>query len=850
MLAVQVVLGLTLLLIAINTPRRPTLVSRGSAVDDQYTASLIRRLTFAWVSPILRHARSTVTSLNFEELPALHHAIRASSLHTFFKSLGVQKALWKTIYSCHKWDILGHYVLAVLHSGAQAASQLVLYRLLQCLEQRSRMNSTDKNTWLWAAALGFSILFAAWLETQILWIVNTRIVICMRTELTTLIYVKVLAKKNVRDSPTPEQAHDSTRPKAEYQGTASQDKSRGNGVKTDSCTKQSASVRASEESNYDTVNLVALDTRRVTDFMGASFLIPASISKLAVSMAILLQLIGWKSVISGLATLALLNPLNIYSSRLINAAQLHFMRIRDTKMTLINEALQGIRQIKFTAMEGEWLRTLGEKRDEELSVQWYLFILRTVLVGFYQIQPILFSAVSLAVYAILTGSLSPSVAFTTIAIFGQIEGSLAFLPRLIVQMQQAAVSSGRIQKFLEAAEQNSYLSHEQGQDGVALESAYLTWPTDSVASKSTFTLRDINVCFPSGKLSVISGDTGSGKSLLLNALVGETDVLSGSVTLPSQDPNVVNDEWLSQTGVPGSSIAFVSQNGWIENATIKNNILFGLPLCRTRYQQTLFACALTTDLAILPDGDATEVGVGGINLSGGQKWRLSFARALYSRARILVIDDIFSAVDAHVGLHMYNNALTGPLAQNRSRIIATHHVELCLAKAQYLVRLEQGRVTEQRLITRDCQENPDSDTAEADENAANVEESPSRSVVHPKQVLNKFKNCADATFPHREPEVKNAEGVPKKFIEEEKRQVGAVRLQTYTYYLGATGGITMLLAVVFLHLGYTGSIMGRVGFSLFLSLLSLAKNCCSHGGSACGHAIRREQKRFPDRSVF
>lgn len=110
---------------------------------------------------------------------------------------------------------------------------------------------------------------------------------------------------------------------------------------------------------------------------------------------------------------------------------------------------------------------------------------------------------------------------------------------------------------------------------------------------------------------------------------------------------------------------------------------------------------------MLTDGDATEVGVGGINLSGGRKWRLSFARALYSRASILVIDDIFSAVDAHVGLHMYNNALVGPLAKFQTRIIATHHIELCLAKAQYFIQLDRGSVVDQKYIVRNIQEEHD-----------------------------------------------------------------------------------------------------------------------------------------------
>ena len=141
-----------------------------------------------------------------------------------------------------------------------------------------------------------------------------------------------------------------------------------------------------------------------------------------------------------------------------------------------------------------------------------------------------------------------------------------------------------------------------------------------------------------------------------------------------------------------SAIAFVAQICFIENATIKENILFGLPYDAGRYRKVVSACALTKDFEMLTDGDNTDIGANGINLSGGQKWRLSFARALYSRAGILVLDDIFSAVDAHVGRHLYEEALTGDLGKGRTRILVTHHIELCLPSTSYAVVLSEGTV--------------------------------------------------------------------------------------------------------------------------------------------------------------
>jgi len=120
-------------------------------------------------------------------------------------------------------------------------------------------------------------------------------------------------------------------------------------------------------------------------------------------------------------------------------------------------------------------------------------------------------------------------------------------------------------------------------------------------------------------------------------------------------------------------MAYVSQIPWLENFSVKDNILFGLPLDEIRYKNVIDAYSLATDILSFPDGENTEVGSIGINLFGGQRWRLSFARALYSRAGVLVLDNISSAVDAHVGLHILENGLVDDLSHDRTRILVTHH---------------------------------------------------------------------------------------------------------------------------------------------------------------------------------
>ncbi|KAJ1902584.1 hypothetical protein LPJ81_003527, partial [Coemansia sp. IMI 209127] len=220
---------------------------------------------------------------------------------------------------------------------------------------------------------------------------------------------------------------------------------------------------------------------------------------------------------------------------------------------------------------------------------------------------------------------------------------------------------------------------------------------------SRFSLKGIDVKFPLGGLSIIAGPTGSGKSSLLSALVGEMTLVRGHVLLPTIDPNTLaddNDKYrdvieLSNEGLAIRDIAYVAQESWLRNATIRENILFGEAYNKERYEEVLRVCALKPDLRILVAGDMTEIGERGVTLSGGQKQRVSLARAVYSSRRILLIDDCLSAVDAHTAKHILMECLLSKtkLMQGRTRVLVTHHVTMCLPYAQYLVMIHEGRIT-------------------------------------------------------------------------------------------------------------------------------------------------------------
>ncbi|KAF9255339.1 multidrug resistance-associated ABC transporter [Marasmius fiardii PR-910] len=236
--------------------------------------------------------------------------------------------------------------------------------------------------------------------------------------------------------------------------------------------------------------------------------------------------------------------------------------------------------------------------------------------------------------------------------------------------------------------------HNSGAD-TSRASTSETGTVYTTSSQETgFELRDISVMFPEGKLTVVTGPTASGKSALLRAVLGEMTLVSGDLVL-HKDSQLLHDasnETYTQT------ISYASQTPWIRHQTIKENILFGYPYEEKRYRDVVEACALRPDFDVLEDGDETETGAGGVTLSGGQKARVALARAVYARTKYVLLDDPLSAVDSHTSRYLFDNLLCGPLLRGRTVVLVTHHIDLVLPGAHYLVRMVDGRIDTQGTV--------------------------------------------------------------------------------------------------------------------------------------------------------
>ncbi|KAL8891556.1 MAG: hypothetical protein Q9215_001420 [Flavoplaca cf. flavocitrina] len=797
-------------------PRRPCVYINHQAVDKQFSVSILSRWTFAWAHELLSFARKN-NGLDMVHLPRLHLRLRSNYLEKAFNRRKRSNVLWKDLLRVHRLELAGQSLLAISQGVVQFAPQLAMYKLLELLEQRAKGNSLAQEAWGWVFGLGIAIIITAWLETQMLWVVWARMGSLVRSELSALIFSKSTRRKDSKGQQKARtegniEANGATEPVTH--GLANQKQSPlGAPLPQPLDGDEEEEV---EQSRQSVINLVAIDTKRISDFATCHWIFSQTIAKLFASVLFLTKLIGWPSLLAGFGFAALTLPFNIWASRTYSKTQTGLMKARDQKMVMVTEALQGIRQIKFSALESPWEAKIGKQRKEELTMQWRAFAADTALIGIWILGPVMLSAVSLAVFALLHGELSPSIAFTTITIFAQIEMTLAVIPELTSDGLEAWVSLQRVGDYLDAPEKEEYSIPSET---VAFDNASMAWPSDNLEEDpDRFILRDINLEFPANQLSVISGKTGSGKSLLLAAILGEADKIAGIIKVPRASLHRHDHKANKSNWVIKAAVAFVAQIPWIENATIKDNILFGLPFDKERYGKVLSSCALTKDLAMLPDGELTEIGANGINLSGGQRWRVTFARALYSRAGILVLDDIFSAVDAHVGRQLFEEALTGELGRGRTRILVTHHLGVCLSRTAYAVSLNAGTVQYAGLV-KELQDrgilgqfrseqadllSPDPTTLrQTEETLANLGDEGNDLRKTLTTVTDRSVKSDDSGVDTK------GKGQPMKFTEEERREKGSVKFGIWKEYLRSSGGWWFWPPIILFFIFYQLLVLSR-----------------------------------------
>ncbi|KAJ8613210.1 hypothetical protein MRB53_037076 [Persea americana] len=479
------------------------------------------------------------------------------------------------------------------------------------------------------------------------------------------------------------------------------------------------------------INLMSVDTYRIDQVSWAFHMIWTSPVAILITLALLLVNLTY-SALAGFGLLVCAMPVLATAIKSLFSRRQAINKITDQRVSLTQEILSAVRFVKFFGWEGSFLERLSKIRDREINrIQWLLAI-RNAITAVAMSMPIFASMLAFITYALSGHDVSShnggaATVFSSLALFNSLRLPLNLLPMIIGQAVDALSSVGRIQEFLLAEEANDEAVWDNSSEAaVVMANGSFTWeraankdknkdvvdvhkskkqvkedekeakkaakqekkdlkqakktgtitssPSDSASTlveEKPFTINDLNFSVARNELVAVIGGVGSGKSSLLAALAGDMRKTGGGITL-------------------GSTRAFCPQYAWIQNATFRENILFGKEYDPKWYNQVVKACALEADIDMLPYGDATEIGERGITVSGGQKQRLNIARAIYFASEIVLMDDPLSAVDAHVGRHIMDQAICG-LLKNKCRILATHQLWV-LNRVDRIIWMEAGSI--------------------------------------------------------------------------------------------------------------------------------------------------------------
>ncbi|KAJ1795965.1 hypothetical protein LPJ59_004036, partial [Coemansia sp. RSA 2399] len=430
-----------------------------------------------------------------------------------------------------------------------------------------------------------------------------------------------------------------------------------------------------ENTTGNIITLFSVDVQNISGATNTAHMVWSSPFQIILAIYLLYNTLGW-SVLAGVVVMATAIPINSWLSKRMKKLYVAQMNNKEKRISLTEEALSGAKIIKLYAWERPFLQRIQHVRESLELVMLRKFGTAYALGGVSVVViPFLVSFMTFFVYAtydgVSHGPLTAQRIFVSLSLFNLLKGPLTLLPMQISTQIGAAVSLGRIHKLLISDELDSdcitrlasvrkvkpaplsspHDVSEEAAVAVHVKDGKFQW-----SNKGPAILDNINFCVRSNEHLAVVGRVGSGKSSLASALLGDMRREQGEITIHGQ-------------------VAYAPQQPWIMNATLRDNILFGLKYDHEFYNRVVDACALRPDLAMHPAGDMIEIGEKGINLSGGQKARVSLARAVYSRADVYILDDPLSAVDAHVGKHLFEYVI-GPsgLLRSRCRIHITNAI--------------------------------------------------------------------------------------------------------------------------------------------------------------------------------
>lgn len=587
--------------------------------------------TYAWVTPIVW--KGTWGKLDMSGLPPL--AWYDEPLH-LLRMVQKARAMSKsTMFTMLRFQRKELGLMGAWIGLAYVVENVAPFGLFKLLEYLAAPKGATYKPWIWLLFTFFgpvtrSIFYQQYIFT------STRLVVRIKSAVTQELYHKALESMELEEDPFELKGSDDKNEPEKKQKTTSAGR---------------------------LANLMAADVDaiyRARDFMIGVIGIPAGT---VISLAGLYKMLGWPSIV-GTAILILSTPLTVYIGRTMYKAQRRVRKTQDARISLVTEYLASIRAIKYLAWEDAITEKIVSSRANEQKQLWKVSMLQ---VGLNQIAQIIPYLSLIVMFALHVGAqkkrLDASTAFTTVYLVENIRRNIMQLSWFSKSISGALVAFGRLDRYFESTV--PLVKYPVGP--LRIEKGAFRRN-----KKATFRLEDITLDFVEGGLNVVTGPSGSGKSTLLSAILGETYLENGVVTRPDD-------------------VAYASQSAWLQNETIQANILFGSPMEQVRYKRVIEACCLPLDFKELLDRDMTVVGENGASLSGGQKARVALARALYSKAPLLLLDDIFSALDAKTAAGVWKHCFCGDLLKSRTTVLVTQ-VPWISEQGDLAIVLEKGLV--------------------------------------------------------------------------------------------------------------------------------------------------------------
>ena len=546
------------------------------------------------------------------------------------------------------------------------------------------------------------------------------------------------------------------------------------------------------------VNMVSSDLSRLEMTFGQGHYIWSGPLQIVAILILLISRIG-VSALAGVAILIFMVPVQARIFIALGVLRQQVAGISDSRIRMTQEFLQGMRIIKLFAWEDSFMQRLMDLRVTEVKKIQFVGMWTAVLMGFSTSVPVLASVISFIIYATTTGGdLKAPIIFTAFGLFNLLRFPMILLPSTIRQFIESNIALKRMTEYLNAEELDpkSVEGDPNPEYAIEIEDGTFRWevyhdpatgdkkseiadkkPINDTKAKSgsekyemqeklegstsvpVDALKGINLKVKKGDLVVIIGPVGSGKSSLLGAILGEIKKVSGHVKV-------------------NGNIGYSLQQPWVQNGSLLNNITFGKDFDEEKYNQVIQVTTLDRDIQWLPAGNQTLLGEKGVQISGGQKARVSLSRVVYGGPDIVLLDDPISAVDVHVGKHIFKHCIKDAL-KDKTTLLVTHNLN-CVKDADYIVYMKDGMIVEQG--TYDDLISSSGETA---------------------KLVASYAGGADKDQEQVEVVKVNDETVGKlqkqgQTMLEEERVLGSVSSNVYKEYLEAAGGIWAVIMAIFL----------------------------------------------------